>query len=57
VLGSQKAYKGINIALVELHVELRERLRFNPKRLCQRFCGFDGTLDVAGKYRFDTGIF
>ena len=57
MLGSQKAYKGINIALVELHVELRERLRFNPKRLCQQFCGFDGTLDVAGKYRFDTGIF
>ena len=57
VLGSQKAYKGINIALLELHVELRESLRFNAKTLCQRFCGFDRTLKVAGEYRFDTGIF
>ena len=44
VLGSQKAYKGINIALLELHVELRESPRFNAKTLCQRFCGFDRTL-------------
>ena len=33
VLGSKKVYESINVALLELRVKLRERLRFNPKRL------------------------
>jgi hypothetical protein len=57
VLGSTKVYESINVALLESRDKLRERLRFNAKRLCQRFCGFDRAFQIASKYGFDSGVF
>jgi len=56
MLVSETTNKIFNIVGFKTDTELRERLRCNPKRLCQRLCRLYSTLKVARIDRIDAGV-
>jgi len=56
MLTSETINEGVNIVGFKTDIELREGLRFNPKRRCQRLRGLHSTLKVASKDCVDARI-
>ena len=56
MLASETINEGFNIVGLKTDIELREGLRFNPKRRCQRLCCLHCTLKVTGKDCVDARV-